>query len=118
MYYLKIISLEGCPYSDAVEQLVKNNNINSKIIKINQFEKFKYKVSDIETFPQIYLEKKYSSGSVLIGGYSKLKSYFDSIHSLSPNSKKLDILKNKINKENKDLSKKSVLRLIQLLANY
>ena len=24
MYYLKIISLQGCPYSEAVEKLVKN----------------------------------------------------------------------------------------------
>lgn len=117
MYYLKIISLENCPYSEAIENLVKNNKIKHKIISVNQSEKGKYKSDRIDTFPQVFLEKEYSSSSVLLGGYTKLKSYYDDIHNLPPNDNKLDIIKNKINNDNESLSNKSTLRLIQLLAN-
>jgi len=116
MYYLKIISLEGCPYSQAAEDLVKSNNIKSEIIRITQNEKEKFKTKEINTFPQIYLKKKYSSGEVLIGGYSKIKEYYDDIMK-QPSNKNFDLLKDKINKENKNLSEKSTLRLIGLFLN-
>ena len=115
MYYLKIISLQGCPYSEAVEKLVKNNKIESKIIKINQYEKEKFKSSNIDTFPQVYLKKKYSSGDLLIGGYATLKSYYDLVH--ANNKIDLESIKNKIMKDNYNLSNKSILRLIQLISS-
>ena len=115
MYYLKIISLNGCPYSEAIEQLVKNNKIDSKIININQYEKEKYKSEEIDTFPQVFLNKKYSSGNLFIGGYSKLKSYYDMIH--SSNKINFDSVKTKIKKDNPNLSDKSILRIIQLISN-
>jgi glutaredoxin len=112
MYYLKLISLEGCPYSNAANDFVKNNKIESEITSISHSEKDKYKSDKIKTFPQIYLNKKNSSGSVLIGGYDNLISYYESIQS---NKKSFDYVIKKIKKDNKNLSEKSILRLIQLL---
>ena len=118
MYYLKIISLEGCPYSEAAEKLVSSNKIDSEIIKVTQNEKKKFKTNEIQTFPQIYLKKKHSNGDVLIGGYSKLKEYFDKIME-EPSNSKFDSLKLKILNDNKNLSEKSALRMIELLSkNY
>tara|TARA_B100000161_G_C33511641_1_gene396660 strand:+ start:211 stop:552 length:342 start_codon:yes stop_codon:yes gene_type:complete len=113
MYYLKIISLNGCPYSEASEKFVNENKIKSKIFKINHQEKDKFKTEEISTFPQIFLKKEYSSGNILIGGFSTIKSYFDDIHS---NKKTLKSVVEKIKRDNSKLSEKSVLRLIQLLS--
>ena len=112
MYYLKLISLENCPYSEAANQLVNSNNIKSEIYIVKQKEKNKFKTTKIRTFPQIYLKKKNSSGDVLIGGYSNLKSYFDDI-----NNDKINItnMKNKIMNEVNGISEKGALRLIELL---
>jgi len=112
MYYLKVISLEGCPYSEAANNLVKNNNIRSEIVIVKHSEKEKFKTDEINTFPQIYLKKRNSSGNQLIGGYTDIKSYYDLIHS-SKND--LEIIKNKIKEDNKYLSDRSILRLIELL---
>lgn len=112
MYYLKIISLEGCPFSEAVNSFVKDKKINSKITTVTQNEKNKFKTDEITTFPQIFLNKEHSSGNVLIGGYSTIKSYYDQIQS---NKKSLNDVVKKIKKENDKLSEKSILRLVQLL---
>ena len=115
MYYFKIISLKTCPYSEAAESLFRENNINHELIQVDRSEKDKFKSNDISTYPQIYLKKKHSSGSVLVGGYDTIKEYFDIAKNNSGNPKILDKLKNKIKKDNKNISDKSVLRLIQLL---
>ena len=112
MYYLKVISLNGCPYSQAAETFVKENKIKSNIININHDEKVKFKTDKIDTFPQIFLNKQNSSGNVLIGGYSTIKYYYDEIQS---NRKSLEAVKKIIKKDNSNLSEKSILRLIQLL---
>ena len=112
MYYLKVISLEGCPYSEAAKTLVKENKIKSSIINVSHNEKMKFKTKTIDTFPQIFLNKENSSGNVLIGGYSTIKYYYDEIQS---NRKSLDHVKKIIKKDNSNLSDKSILRLIQLL---
>lgn len=112
MYYLKLISLEGCQYSNAANQFVKNNKIKSEITSISYSEKDKYKTDKIKTFPQIYLNKKNSSGSVLIGGYDNLISYYEAVQS---KKKSFEYVSKKIKKENNNLSEKSILRLIELL---
>ena len=111
MYYLQLISLEDCPYSEAAESLLKDNNINHKLVLVNRNEKDKFKTDNISTFPQIYLKKENSNGSVLIGGYDLLKEYYDS----SKNTKNLDKLKKVIKKNTSGISEKSVLRFIQLI---
>tara|TARA_E500000178_G_C16671533_1_gene595236 strand:- start:64 stop:411 length:348 start_codon:yes stop_codon:yes gene_type:complete len=113
MYYLKVISLDGCPYSESANTLVKNNKIKSEIIQVDDTTKFNYKTNRISTFPQIYLCKKNSSGCVLLGGYTKLKYYFDKIHG-AKNIDQLKSLKEEIKETNMELSEKSVLRLMEL----
>ena len=110
MYYFKLICLDMCPYSEAAKELVLNNKIKSKIIKINQNEKEKFKTDEIKTFPQIYLEKENSKGSLLIGGYDILKELFDTVNSKIS----LDLIKDKI-KSKINISNKSSLRIIELL---
>ncbi len=115
MYYLKLISLKDCPYSEAASSLLKDNKIKSEIIVINRSEKDKFKTDEIKTFPQVYLKKQKSSGSVLIGGYDEIKSYYDIIHSTTKRDKILSKLKSEIKSNNKEISDKSILRLIELL---
>lgn len=114
MYYLQLISLKGCPYSKAAESLLKNNNIKHEITSVSNDEKDKFKTNKIRTFPQIYLKKQNSTGSVLIGGYDTIKKYYDQANS----SKNLDKLKKEIKSNSEYISDKSVLRLIELLVNF
>ena len=111
MYYLQIISLDNCPYSIAANELVNTNTINSKITQVNHQTKDNFKSKYITTFPQVYLKKQNSTGSLLLGGYEELKYYFD----LVKNNRNIDTLKDSIKKYNKNLSDKATLRLIQLL---
>ena len=110
-YYLKTIILENCPYSIAANNLLKNFNINHKSIIINQYEKDNYKTSNIETYPQIYLNKYNSKDNLLLGGYSDLKYVFD----LFKNKKYLNQNVNLFLKKYNWWSKKAVLRLVQLI---
>ena len=73
MYYLKVISLVGCPYSEKAIKLVNNYNIKNETTFINSNEMDKYVTDDIQTFPQIYLMKKNSNGHFLLGGCSDLE---------------------------------------------
>jgi len=110
MYYINIICLENCYYSDRAKQLLKKKNIKHKIVSINYKEKNKYKTKEISTFPQIYLKKEFSHGSLLLGGLDDL-------------TQALNILKNK-NIPNITLkfqklyplwSKKAIYRFIELV---
>ena len=114
MYYLQLISLKDCPYSEAANSLVNNNKINSKITIVNRNEKEKFKTKEIDTFPQVYLKKENSNGSVLLGGYSELKSYYDLVQSSKNKKDSLVNIKSVI-KDKNNMSDKSVLRLIELL---
>tara|TARA_X000000950_G_C13779806_1_gene604617 strand:+ start:639 stop:998 length:360 start_codon:yes stop_codon:yes gene_type:complete len=117
MYYIEIISLEGCPYSIAAEKLVENNNINNKIFKIKYNNRNDHKNERISTFPQIYLKKKDSDGRLLVGGYDKLNEIKNLIKNRKSTKETYDSLVDKISKKfspTDDFNKKSVLRLIQL----
>ena len=114
MYYLQLISLKDCPYSEAANSLVNDNKINSKITIVNRNEKDKFKTKEIDTFPQVYLKKENSNGSVLLGGYTQLKSYYDLVQSGKNKKDSLTQIKSQI-KNNINISEKSILRLMELL---
>ena len=56
-YSLRAILLEGCPYSNSANELLKNYNIPVDITWVNQNNKNNFKTDMISTFPQIYLKK-------------------------------------------------------------
>ena len=111
-YYLHSIILEGCPYSTAAYELLKSfPKIKSKITFVNSNNKENYKTDKINTFPQIYLKRHNKNGSLLIGGYTELKNLLDLFHKQKYSE---DNVKKFIN-DNKDWSKKSILRFIELI---
>ena len=114
MYYLDVISLEGCPYSSSAEELLKFKKVNFKLTKVKYNEREMYKSDEISTFPQIYLKKKESSGKLLIGGYDELKEIYNKIVT----SKTIDSMVNSLGKLfGSNFNKKIILRLVELLSN-
>jgi glutaredoxin len=111
-YSIHAVILKGCPYSSNAYELLKNKtNIKIKYTYVNYENKDNYKTKDIDTFPQIYLEKKNSNGSLLIGGYNELKNIFDLFYKEKYSSDKI----NNYIENNKKLPKKSLLRFIELI---
>ena len=110
-YYINAIMLENCPYSIAADKLLKDNKIPNKAIWINQQEKERYVSGMISTFPQIYLKKMNSKGSLLLGGHDNLKESIDNFKSMKNNM--AAVSDNFINKYK--WSKKATLRFIQLI---
>ena len=109
-YYLSINSLEGCPFSIGVESLLQQHDkIPNEINKISQLEKHRFKNDDISTFPQVYLKKYNSKGSILLGGNSDFKELLEI--SKIPN---LDIQLEKLTKKYPRISKKVKLRIIEI----
>jgi glutaredoxin len=114
MNEIKIISLNGCPYSMAAENLIKNineganeSNININIINVSYEDKIKYVKKEIKTFPQIYFN------NILIGGYDDFNSLYLSIKEES----KLDEMVKIINKKTIIKKRKDMLRLIKFIVN-
>jgi len=71
-----IISLDGCPYSQAAEELFEKSSAKFKIKRISHDDKENYK-SEMNTFPQIHYKR--SNGSkILVGGLSDLKNLIKS----------------------------------------
>ena len=91
-YTLKSIVLKNCPYSNALVETLKNNNIKANIITVTSENKEKYKTKYISTFPQLYLMKN-NKEELLIGGYDETKKILDIIH----NENELDNIKEKLN---------------------
>lgn len=108
-YYLKIISLIGCPYSIKAENIVQEYDIENKITRINNDETYKYITDDITTFPQIYLVKKNSNGHFLLGGYDDLEECINLLG--------LNYNKNNVSKvmEKYNWNKRVALRLAELI---
>ena len=72
MNVIKIISLNGCPYSMAAENLIKNINennenpkININILNVSNEDKIKYVKKEIKTFPQIYFNNTGDKDKIL-----------------------------------------------------
>ena len=109
-YYIKGILLEGCSYSNAAFEIMKEHKLSDNITWVNQSNKEKFKTEEIKTFPQIYLNKINSNGNLLLGGYQELS---DTINTFYNHTISNEIIDNWI-KQTK-WSKKATLRLIQLL---
>lgn len=107
-YYLHSVILKGCPYSNAAHELLTNI---SEFTFVDYNNKDKHKTSDISTFPQIYLKRKDSNGSLLIGGYDNIKEMYDLFHKKEYSETNI----NKFIENNKNWSKKSLLRFIELI---
>jgi glutaredoxin len=98
-YYLHIIYLENCPYSQNALELLEEKKINYEITKVNHENKDKYKTDMINTFPQIYLKKEGKNDSLLLGGRDKLYKLYETIK----NKEKID-----------EFSPKAIKRLSEL----
>jgi glutaredoxin len=109
MYYLFVVVLEGCPYSNAALELLTDNKTNFKSLKVTSNDKEKYKTNEISTFPQIYLKK--NNNSLLLGGYSDLKTFFETFNNQPYNIKNVNEFKRKYSNWNKH----SILRMIELI---
>jgi glutaredoxin len=110
-YYLYGVILDGCPYSIGAKNFLDNyTNIEKEYIIINQTEKEKYKTEQINTFPQIYLKKKNTNGTQLIGGFDDIKNVFNLFYG-KYEKKTLE----KFSKKYMSISKRSALRLIELI---
>lgn len=108
-YYLKAILLEGCPYSNAANDLIKINNIPSDIITVNNINKNQFKTNLINTFPQIYLCKSNNKGTQLLGGYDDLNDFISKFKG-KYNENLIHEFMGKYS-----WSKKATLRMIQLI---
>lgn len=111
-YFLKAILLENCSYSIAAHKLLQTHNIPVDITWVNNDNKENYKTELINTFPQIHLKKYGSNGNLLLGGYDNLSNFVSTFY-------KQKMTDNNINQwmNNSNWSKKSTLRLIQLINN-
>ena len=111
MYYLFIVTLKDCPFSNASIDLLNSLKIKYKNLIITQNDKDKYKTTEIQTFPQIYLKKKSTKDTLLLGGYSELKEFTDTFLNTKYNENNINSFLQKY----KFWTKKSVLRLIEIL---
>ena len=110
MYYLQMYLLRNCPYCIELQNLLKNvNKKNYKIIFVDDDKKEKYKTKFITTFPQIYLKKNNSNGSLLIGGYDDFNFIYNTIK-----LRNFDLIYNNIHNKYENFSKRSILRIINL----
>ena len=120
MYSLIVILLNNCSYSISAKNLLDTAKIKYKALNIEDKDKDIYVTYEIDTFPQIYLANKTTKNTLLLGGYSDLKYFYDLFinNKYSKNNNKYS----KINNENykKFLSKyqlwtkKSLLRLCEI----
>ncbi len=108
-YYFQLISLNGCPYSRNAEVLLKD--VNHKLTNINYKEKDKWINNNIKTFPQIYLKKNSSNGSLLLGGFDDINSINNIVN--KQNTKLIEKIDN-IKKLYPNINKKIILRIIDI----
>ena len=108
-----IYSLNGCGYSRAAVNTLKENNIKHDIYHVDWDNKEDYKISNnMNTFPQIFYQKKNGS-RVKIGGNSDLDNLLDIINTTKANNKFDDMI-NAIQTK-LFLDKGTTLRLINFL---
>lgn len=107
MYNLKVISLQGCPYSQNTESLLKKYNIQHNLQRINPNEKDKFKTNQISTFPQIYLVK--NNQTRLLGGNNDLTEIISMIKAQKNINNMSESFKNKY----PHFTKKLILRTLQ-----
>lgn len=113
---LKLIILEGCPYSIALKQLLADT-ISLKLVDIKNVShenKEAFKTKEINTFPQLYLINNIDQKYYLIGGYDMTKNIIDEINK----NNNLNKLKLKLKKLLPKLNNKQILRIIQIFRLY
>ena len=109
-YSLKTIILKDCPWSKALDELLKLKQIKSKIINVDSITKIKYKTDIIDTFPQFYLVDKTEH---IIGGYDTAKRLLDIINENKPN---VNIIKSRFKDILPHFNDKLILKLMILLS--
>jgi glutaredoxin len=105
-YYIHIVVLENCPYGESAINHLKTNKIHYTITTVDNSNKENYK-KDMNTFPQIYIKKKHSNESLLLGGYSDLMHAYNNLNINTQDT----FMKKYIN-----FSKKMTLRLVELFS--
>jgi len=78
-YYIKIIVLKDCGYSNNALKLLEEYKVPLKVIQIDRDNKDLLKSDKINTFPQIYLKRKNKTGHLLLGGYTELNNLINDI---------------------------------------
>ena len=111
-YYIKVISLKNCHYSNKAIELLKKHNIKYTHVDVDTHTKDNYKTSLIATFPQIYLCKNNALGTQLLGGCDDLVWFIDTFKKPHLDSNKVKDFMNKYK-----WSKKGTLKLIQIINN-
>ena len=105
-----IYSLEGCPYSQKAEKLLKYNNISHNVIKVYQEKKKDFiEKNKMETFPQIFYVN--NGEKILIGGCSELEQILKIKNKIKKNTQKYDKL---INSKISDISKNLLIKVLTL----
>lgn len=113
MYYIHTVLLENCPFSNSAKNLLDKYNIKYTNTIVNHSNKEIFKTDKLKTFPQVFLKKKNSKGSLYLGGYNELDELFRMFYKQKMNSANLLLVQNKYK-----ISKKAGLRLIELINNY
>lgn len=109
-YYIKAIVLEQCPYSIEATKLLNSHKITHEIVIVKNNNKELFKTHNIQTFPQLYLMRKNRKGHLLLGGYDNIVDFIQNFKFKQIDNNKINSFMKKYN-----WSKKSVLRLIELI---
>jgi glutaredoxin len=104
MFKLKLISLDGCPYSMGAESFLNDLNIKYELVKVYQENKEEFKTKEIKTFPQVYLN------NILLGGYDDLKELYDTLSSKTELDEMIEYLNIKYKSK---MTRKNKLRVIE-----
>lgn len=112
-YFVLIVYLNNCPFSESALELLDSHNIQYQIIKVDREEKDKYKTNEISTFPQIYLKRQSDNQSLLLGGYDNLKDFIDTFILKDFNDESFQ----QFNSKYKNWSKHAVLRMVELFVS-
>ena len=106
---LNIYSLDGCYYSQSLEELLNSNKIKYNLNRVNLENKSKIKEKNkMSTFPQVFLNSK--NVDYKVGGFDDVNYILDEIKTKN----NLDLIINNI-KFKTNLDKKRSIRLINLL---
>jgi glutaredoxin len=108
-YYLELILLKDCYYSDKALSLVKKLGINHKNITVSE-NKDRFKKKPTDTFPLIFLKRHNRVGDVFIGGYDELYKLYQLFYKKSYNKDNVEKYMNEYK-----MNKHTILRLIQLI---
>ena len=106
---LNIYSLDGCYYSQSLEELLNSNKIKYNLNRVNLENKSKIKEKNkMSTFPQVFLNSK--NVNYKVGGFDDVNYILDEIKTKN----NLDLIIKNVNFKT-NLDKKRSIRLINLL---